>query len=58
MSSKQSYTVSSDRVRHCEKGDVVTADDLPAGTNIDALLQAGHLRRKTTPTPKPAKKKG
>ncbi len=37
------YTVSSDRLAGHAAGDTVTVDDLPPGTNIDALVTAGHL---------------
>lgn len=37
------YTVSSDRLAGHTLGDTVTVDDLPPGTNIDALVAAGHL---------------
>ena len=43
------YTVSSDRLAGHTLGDTVTVDDLPPGTNIDALVAAGHLTVVTKP---------
>ena len=51
-----SYTVSSDRLVGKKKGDTVERDALEAaGVNVEALLAAGHIRKKAA---KAAAKKG
>ena len=52
------YTVTSARIVGCDEGDTVTADDLPAGTNVEALIAAGHLTAHKTPKAATAKKEG
>lgn len=38
------YTVTSDRLVGHDQGDTVTAKDLEPGTNVAALVAAGHLK--------------
>ena len=42
------YTVLTDVVTDTKKGDTVTAKDLPEKTNIEALVNAGHLKPVTS----------
>ena len=44
------YTVTSDRVAGCKIGDTIAVDTLKPGTNLAALVAAGHL--KAVPAPK------
>lgn len=45
----QRYKVTSDYVVGHDKGDLITADDLPAGVNLDALVASKHLAKAATP---------
>lgn len=47
------YEVISENLANHQKGDTVTAKQLP-GANIEALIEGGHLK---DPNPKPAKEK-
>jgi hypothetical protein len=50
------YTVTSDKLAGCERGDTISVDTLKPGTNLAALVAAGHI--KAVPAPKtPAKDK-
>jgi|TARA_R100000781_G_scaffold89177_2_gene54916 hypothetical protein len=42
------YTVQTDIVTGTKKGDTVTVKELPEGTNIEALVAAGHLKPATS----------
>lgn len=46
------YEVTSDRLVLGNRGATINAVDIPEGTNIDVLIQAGHLKPLTTTTPK------
>lgn len=50
----KTYTVTADNLAGHDRGDKVTADDLPATTNLDALVASGHIKpdRATKPEPK------
>lgn len=52
----QTYKVAADNLVGHEAGEHITADDLPAGTNVDALVGAGVLTPVKKATPKPADK--
>lgn len=50
------YTVTSDHLAGCKRGDTIGVDSLKPGTSLAALVAAGHL--KAVPAPKtPAKDK-
>ncbi len=49
------FTVTSDQVAGRDRGDTVDGKDFPAGTNLEALVEAGHLAPKSSSS---AKKEG
>ena len=53
MTTKQTYTVNADNLAVFDRGDTVTAADLP-NANLDALVASGHL---TAPKPPKTPKK-
>ena len=52
----QQYLVTSDHIVGHDRGDTVDADALQPGTNLAALVAAGHLKAAPAPKP-PAKEK-